>query len=217
MPRLPGLPTLPTFQERAGYRRRWLGPERSLECWQSWQCWQYWQCLKWMSVRPVWSTPAELGDHLQHQVVNQSVAREHASGARSEGLTRNRGDAPTGFLDNEAPGRHVPRLNLRLPIAIEPSRGDVTEVERRRPEPPHRLRFGDELPEQADELFGIPLDAVVKTRDEQRVDQRVRRRYPQRRPVQPGPLSALGGEQLTPGRVVHRPDHDLAVDLEGQR
>ena len=129
---------------------------------------------------------------------------------RGRGIERravHAGDAAARFLDDQRAGRDVPRLQVLLPEAVEAAGGDVTEVERRRAEAPHRARAAEERAEQLHEIAasacarrtGKPVTSsasisadVSETR--------------QRAAVQERALAALGREQLLPRRVVDGAD-----------
>src|SRR5687767_14564348 len=101
-------------------------------------------------------------DDVQHEVVDPAVGGDHAAGARAEQVAADRADPAAGLGDDQRAGRHVPGLDLRFPVAVEPAGPDVAHVERRGTEPPDRPRALDELPEQADQLFRITLNTVME-------------------------------------------------------
>ena len=107
-------------------------------------------------------------DHLR---VDAAVGGEDAAEVRPERLTGCAGHAASGFGDDQRSGRDIPRLKLLLPEPVEPSGGDVTEVEGRASEPADRSGPGNELTEQREQLFGLLVDAVMKAGDQKRVDE----------------------------------------------
>ena len=84
---------------------------------------------------------------------------------------RERNDEPSRFVtraarfgDDQRAGGDVPGLEARLPESVQPSGGDVAQVDRRRAKPPHRARHADEVPEQTDDLVDAAVDVVRETR-----------------------------------------------------
>ena len=73
-------------------------------------------------------------------LVDAAVRGDEVRRGRVERRAVHAGDAAAGLLDDQRAGGDVPRLEVLLPEAVEPARGDVAEVERGRPQPPHRAR-----------------------------------------------------------------------------
>ena len=79
---------------------------------------------------------------------------------------------PAGFGDDQRPAGHVPRLQIAFPEAIHPAGRDVTQIDRRRPQPPHGPRLADERAEQADDFVDAAVHVVRKAGDDDGVDER---------------------------------------------
>ena len=80
------------------------------------------------------------------------------------------GDAAARFGHDERAGGDVPGVQLLLPEPVEAPGRDVAEIERRRPEPPHRARRSRNAPKHVDLLLPAAARVVRKPRDQQRVD-----------------------------------------------
>ena len=61
--------------------------------------------------------------------MHEPVGRQHRTGARRESVTSQCGDAATGLLDDQRAAGDVPRLQIAFPEAVEPSRGDIAEID----------------------------------------------------------------------------------------
>ena len=64
----------------------------------------------------------------QHLVVNHTVAGNDPGRGKTERLALQIGDPPARFPDGESAGRHVPRVQPKLPKAVESPGGHVAEV-----------------------------------------------------------------------------------------
>ena len=134
------------------------------------------------------------------------------NGAPSMFVTR-----PPASATISAPPAMSHGFRSRFPEPVHAAGRDVAQVDRRRPEAPHRARLADEGAEQADDLVDARVHVVRKAGDEHRVDERRGRRHAQRPAVQKRAAAALGGEQLLRVRIENRGDLRDAVDLERQR
>ena len=106
---------------------------------------------------------------------------------------------------------------MLFPERIEAAGGHVAQIERGRPETPHRARAAEECAKQLDEIVGALTHVVRETGDDHRVDQPAGDRDGQPVPIQASALVSLGGEQLAPRRIVDGTHLRAAVDLESER
>src|SRR4029453_8983167 len=94
----------------------------------------------------------EFSNCRQHLLVDTGVGRQHAAAARVIKRTVNSGDAPSGLLNQERPGRDVPGMKLLLPETLEPAGRHVAKIQGCRSQPAHGPRPGDEFREEAHQL-----------------------------------------------------------------
>src|SRR5215217_1695539 len=119
----------------------------------------------------------------------------------------------TRLLYQQGPRRHVPGVHTPLVVAVQPPRGHVAQVQRRRPQPPHALGYHGEAPE---ELHGSRhlLTVVGEAGDHKRSYHLVRARHSYWFAVECGTLSALGDVGFFPHGVVDHPQDHLPRPLE---
>src|SRR5215469_13606277 len=65
--------------------------------------------------------------------MNQSVRCQRFAAIQLESRAIEPADLASGFLDNQDPGRRIPRVEVKFPEAIEAATGDTAQVERCRP------------------------------------------------------------------------------------
>ena len=159
----------------------------------------------------------ELADGLEHLLVDVAVGGQHAA---APGVVRgavDTGHTAARFLHEQRASRDIPGVQLLLPEPLEPPGRDVTQVERRRPQPAYRARPGDELREEAHQLARIAMDVVVEAGDQKRIDHGCRRRHRHRLAVQPRSVAALRREELLPVGIENRRRHRHAAHLQRHR
>ena len=150
--------------------------------------------------------------------MNAAVGCEHAARPGAKRLAVDGADRAARLLDDERAGGDIPGLKLHLVERVDTPAGDVAEIDRGGSQAPDCAGTADERLEQPHQFTGILVHAVMKSGDQQRIDQRVRGgRHADRKSVQPRALPALCGEQLAAVRVVDGADGKLAVDFERQR
>src|SRR5207237_1391641 len=86
------------------------------------------------------------------------------------------GDPATRLLDDEPAGGEVPRLQLFLPVAVEPAAGEPAEVERRGAFPAYPLGASHPLHEEGDVVLAVLTPVVGEAgRQERLLEARHRR------------------------------------------
>src|SRR5829696_2286333 len=99
-----------------------------------------------------------------------------------------------------------------LVVTVQPPRGHVAQVQRRRTQPPHALGDRGEAPEEGHGVLH-PLTIVREAGDHQRGYHLVRDRYPYGLAVEGGAVTALRGEGLPSYGIVHHPQGHLSFSL----
>ena len=137
--------------------------------------WKRWQLARQSRLRSV-SIQAVSSSDLEHAARTSAMTSSMASmdsavGGDAGAPRRDRmatpsmpGDASAGLAHDQRAGGDVPRLQVLLPEAVEPARGHVAEVERRRSQPAHGACPAEERPEHRDEIGGLLVDVVGKAR-----------------------------------------------------
>ena len=123
------------------------------------------------------------------QAVGWPVFRDWQS---EMGLRKNRVTLPSRLFHDQHTCRSVPRIEVKFPEALEPSRGNIAEIERRRSRPSHAMRTQSELVIKINIRILVPLLAGKAGRD-QTLSQTCRRRdvnRSRRSVVRPPPFSA---------------------------
>src|ERR1700742_2584355 len=80
------------------------------------------------------SLPQRL-QNLHQLAVDEFIAADQISGLERIVVAFDAADGAAGFTYHDLPGRHVPGLQVALPIAVEPASGDEGHVQRGRAEP----------------------------------------------------------------------------------
>src|SRR5207247_4838910 len=88
---------------------------------------------------------SHLAEHIQHFVMNETVAGYAFLAVDGSRLTFEVCDAAGRLPDHQISGRAIPRAEFQLPESVEATRGDVAQVQRRRTRSPHRLRAQGEF------------------------------------------------------------------------
>ncbi len=102
--------------------------------------------------------------------MNVTIRCGDLSGERIERAARAIGHRSAGFGDDERGGRDVPRMEFPSPKRLEATRGNETQVERRRAKPPYSARASEKLGEDLHQTranLWRRLDGVGEARDQQ--------------------------------------------------
>src|SRR5436190_12010561 len=75
---------------------------------------------------------SHLAEHIQHFVMNETVAGYAFLAVDGSRLTFEVCDAAGRLPDHQISGRAIPRAEFQLPESVEATRGDVAQVQRRR-------------------------------------------------------------------------------------
>src|SRR6266850_64071 len=152
----------------------------------------------------------QLGKHLWRRGA-------HVAGLHVTRFAAEIGHQPARFLDQQRSGRHVPRQEPHLPERIQPSAGDIGQVERRGAGAPYAGAALDEV----SELPGVEIEPRQLLERKSGADQRFLQarafRDADAAVVEERAAAFRGGEQLVLHRVIHHAVRERAAMLERDR
>ncbi len=95
---------------------------------------------------------AVLARQFRHGRVQRAIARHYLPALEVKLVSPVIRDFATRFLEDQASGRYVPRPDAALVVTVQPTCGDVAEVERGGAKAPHPSGDGREAPEELEGL-----------------------------------------------------------------
>src|ERR1700759_5421832 len=141
-------------------------------------------------------------ENLHELAVDIVIAADDMAGLQGIIIALNAGDDAAGFADHELPGGDVPRLQIALPVAVEPAGGDEGHVERRGAEPAQARDAFLKLGHLGPELVVIAAADMRQAAGDHALVQPAAAGDAQPLVVEEGALAALGDIELVIGRIV---------------
>ena len=142
----------------------------------------------------------------QQWLMDQAVAGNHLAFHQVERIVVQLAHLPSGFFDDQHPGRHVPGTKFQFPESIQPSPGDMTEIQCGRTSPAHSLGAVGEKLKMFDVTGPELVEGIGETGGQQGLSEIHGFLNLQGFPITKSPAARGGGVSLFAGDVTHHPD-----------
>src|SRR5882757_678579 len=149
--------------------------------------------------------------------VNEFIAADQVAGLERIVVAFDATDGAAGFAHDDLSGRHIPRRQVALPIAVEAARRDESHIERGRAEPAQAghlvLDFGHLLARQV----VVAAPDMRQSAGDHAVAEVTPAGDAQALIVEEGALAALGDVEVVIGRIIDQAGNHGALALQADR